>query len=108
MDLSRSTFDLDSLAALLLGFIPEYSYKATSVTSENRTLSSIALFLSAIFNSSDSENVSDISGHEDIKWTLQKAIENEEPIHILHVGPPGLGKTRFLKAIEEEGVQALA
>jgi MoxR-like ATPase len=44
----------------------------------------------------------DISGYEDIKWTLQKAIENEEPVHILSVGPPGLGKTRFLKAIEEE------
>jgi replication-associated recombination protein RarA len=45
---------------------------------------------------------SDISGYEDIKWTLQKAIENEDPIHILLVGHPGLGKTRFLKAIEEE------
>jgi holliday junction DNA helicase RuvB len=39
---------------------------------------------------------SDICGYEDIKWTLQKAIENEDPVHILLVGPPGLGKTRFL------------
>ena len=33
---------------------------------------------------------------------LEKAINNEDPIHILLVGPPGLGKTRFLNAIEKE------
>jgi len=44
---------------------------------------------------------SDISGWEDVKWTLQKVLESEEPIHILLVGPPGLGKTSFLKAIKE-------
>jgi Holliday junction resolvasome RuvABC ATP-dependent DNA helicase subunit len=48
------------------------------------------------------ELFSEISGHEDIKWTLQKVIDNEEPVHVLLVGPPGLGKTRFLKAIEKE------
>ena len=48
------------------------------------------------------ELFSEISGNEDIKWTLQKAIENEEAVHILLVVPPGLGKTRFLKAIEKE------
>jgi replication-associated recombination protein RarA len=48
------------------------------------------------------ELFSEISGHEDIKWTLQKVVDNEESVHILLVGPPGLGKTRFLKAIEKE------
>jgi DNA polymerase III delta prime subunit len=43
-----------------------------------------------------------ISGYDEIKWTLQRALQSEEPIHILFVGPPGLGKTRFLKAIEKE------
>jgi MoxR-like ATPase len=31
---------------------------------------------------------------------LEQALNNEEPTHILLVGPPGIGKTRFLKAIE--------
>ncbi|MGB6530775.1 MAG: hypothetical protein WBF33_21920 [Candidatus Nitrosopolaris sp.] len=40
------------------------------------------------------ELFSNISGCKDIKWTLKKALENEEPIHILLIGPPGLGKTK--------------
>jgi MoxR-like ATPase len=48
------------------------------------------------------ELFSEISGHDDLKWTLKKALESNEPVHILLVGPPGLGKTRFLKAIEKE------
>jgi Holliday junction resolvasome RuvABC ATP-dependent DNA helicase subunit len=36
-----------------------------------------------------------ISGHDEIKWMLDKAINNEDPIHILLVGPPALGKTRL-------------
>jgi MoxR-like ATPase len=43
-----------------------------------------------------------ISGYDDVKWMLEKAINNEEPVHILLVGSPGVGKTRFLKAIEKE------
>ena len=31
-----------------------------------------------------------------------KALESDTPIHLLLVGPPGLGKTRFLKAIEKQ------
>lgn len=42
----------------------------------------------------------EISGYEDVKWILEKGINNEDPIHILIVGPPGLGKT--LKATEKE------
>ncbi|MGB6530084.1 MAG: ATP-binding protein [Candidatus Nitrosopolaris sp.] len=48
------------------------------------------------------ELFSEISGQDEIKWMLDKAINNEDPIYILLVGPPGLGKTRFLKAIEKE------
>jgi replication-associated recombination protein RarA len=42
-----------------------------------------------------------ISGYEDEKWLLEQALNNEQPTHILLVGPPGIGKTRFLKAIEK-------
>ncbi|MFZ0510636.1 MAG: AAA family ATPase [Candidatus Nitrosopolaris sp.] len=44
----------------------------------------------------------DISGNEDVKWMFEKALENDSPIHLLLVGPPGLAKTRFLKAIEKK------
>jgi MoxR-like ATPase len=43
----------------------------------------------------------DISGYEDEKWLLNQVLNSEEPAHVLLVGPPGLGKTRFLKAIEK-------
>jgi MoxR-like ATPase len=43
----------------------------------------------------------DISGYSEEKWLLEQALNNEEPTHILLVGPPGIGKTRFLKAIEK-------
>jgi holliday junction DNA helicase RuvB len=42
-----------------------------------------------------------ISGYEEEKWILEQALNNEQPMHILLVGPPGIGKTRFLKAIEK-------
>jgi holliday junction DNA helicase RuvB len=41
-----------------------------------------------------------ISGHDDIKWLLEQALNSEQPVHILLVGKPGLGKTRFLEVIE--------
>jgi len=45
---------------------------------------------------------SEFSGWDDVKWTLQKALESEPPVHILLVGLPGLRKTRFVKAIKKE------
>src|SRR5215472_14060954 len=44
----------------------------------------------------------DISGYENVKSILLKVLQNPEPVHILLVGPAGIGKTRFLKAIEKE------
>jgi DNA replicative helicase MCM subunit Mcm2 (Cdc46/Mcm family) len=39
----------------------------------------------------------EISGHEDVKWVLISALNSEQPVHILLVGKPGLGKTQFLE-----------
>jgi Holliday junction DNA helicase RuvB len=44
----------------------------------------------------------DIQGYDKIKWTIKGALKSEEPVHVLLVGPPGIGKSRFLKAIEKE------
>jgi MoxR-like ATPase len=41
-----------------------------------------------------------ISGYEQVKSILIKVLQSSEPIHVLLVGPAGIGKTRFLKAIE--------
>jgi MoxR-like ATPase len=45
---------------------------------------------------------SEISDYEDVKWFLTSALNSEQPVHILLVGKPGLGKTQFLEAIERE------
>ena len=42
----------------------------------------------------------DISGHDSIKWVFNQALRADHPVHLLLVGKPGGGKTRFLKAIE--------
>ena len=54
------------------------------------------------FNKSRKHIFDDISGYEEEKWILEQALKNKEPTHILLVGIPGIGKTRFLKAIEKE------
>jgi Holliday junction resolvasome RuvABC ATP-dependent DNA helicase subunit len=41
----------------------------------------------------------DISGHDDIKWLLTSALNSEEPVHILLVGKPGLGKTQYMRIV---------
>lgn len=43
----------------------------------------------------------EISGYQEEKWILEQVLNSEEPTHILLVGPPGIGKTRFMKAIEK-------
>jgi|SRR5215469_2012341 len=45
---------------------------------------------------------SSISGYEEIKSILLKVLQCPDPMHVLLVGPAGIGKTRFLKAIEKE------
>lgn len=47
------------------------------------------------------EIFSEISNYQEEKWILSQVLNSEKPTHILLVGPPGIGKTRFLKAIEK-------
>lgn len=47
-----------------------------------------------------------ISGYEKEKWLLEAAIKADHPVHILLESEPGLGKTRFLKAIDSKYPEA--
>jgi holliday junction DNA helicase RuvB len=42
-----------------------------------------------------------IFGYEGIKRTFLRALNSDEPVHLLLVGPPGQAKTMFLKCILE-------
>lgn len=41
----------------------------------------------------------DVIGHDDIKRVFRMALESNEPIHILLIGPPASAKTIFLEAL---------
>lgn len=41
----------------------------------------------------------DVIGHDDIKRVFRMALESNEPIHILLIGPPASAKTLFLEAL---------
>jgi Holliday junction DNA helicase RuvB len=47
------------------------------------------------------EMFDDIVGYEGIKRTFLRALNCDEPVHVLLVGPPGQAKTLFLKCILE-------
>lgn len=64
--------------------------------------SNFAKFKKLVYLSRHKDIFEKISQHEEIKWLLTSALNSEEPVHILLVGKPGLGKTRFLEAIEKE------
>ena len=46
------------------------------------------------------ELFSEINGRDDIKVLLKHALHASRPVHVLLKGPPGTGKTAFLKSIE--------
>jgi hypothetical protein len=58
--------------------------------------------LKALFQPSQRDIFNRISGHNDVKWLLTKALRADKPVHVLLQGEPGLGKTAFLKCIERE------
>ena len=47
------------------------------------------------------EVFSDVVGYDDVKWLMRKAISNDNTVNILLVGPPGSGKTVFLRCIKK-------
>lgn len=54
-----------------------------------------------IFKQKEKEIFAEISGYDNIKEIFDNALKSPVPIHILLDSDPGMGKTRFLKAIEK-------
>jgi MoxR-like ATPase len=44
----------------------------------------------------------EVVGYEGIKRTFLRALNSDEPVHVLLVGPPGHAKTLFLKCVLEK------
>jgi len=47
------------------------------------------------------EIFSDVVGYEDVKWLMKKALASDEIVNIVLYGPPGSGKTVFLRCIRQ-------
>lgn len=43
----------------------------------------------------------DVVGYEEIKWLIRRAISSDNIVNIVLVGPPGCGKTVFLRSIQQ-------
>lgn len=43
----------------------------------------------------------DVVGYEDVKWLLKKAMSADRIVNVILVGPPGSGKTVFLRCIRK-------
>ena len=45
------------------------------------------------------EDLGQIVGYDDVKRIIVMALRSRKPVHVLLVGPPGIGKSLFLDSI---------
>jgi len=48
------------------------------------------------------KTLSDVSGHKDLIWTIDRLIQNGKPLSLLLFGPPGSGKTTIARIYAEQ------